>query len=315
MSLTIRTVDVGQDYITASVTTSGSVAMQHNWYIDGELYDTIQTDAGETTSRCTFEDLYPDTSYTIRVAAYGFNPWRLLDEGSKTITTDEAPLVSNIYYGRVVLYGNGGRTSSGAQYINFDGWSGASWDDYADIEIDFDGSDFLRSGYKLVGFATSSSATSARYDVEDSITITATSTDYDDPTVRTLYAVWVEEIGRPPNWVWVSTVSTGAEVRTVRQTDGTYHAYYLTAAEWLAFIERIQEFANYLDESLSSARISQATTGVVAGYGMTAVQANGAQLLIASLSPPKDPPSIIDEGDAITATFINGLKDSLNSIP
>lgn len=87
MSLSVSTSSVTTSSITARVSTSGSVPMQHNWYLDGELYDTVQTAAGVRSSSCSFSGLSSGTTYRISVRVYAFNPWRELDNGATTATT------------------------------------------------------------------------------------------------------------------------------------------------------------------------------------------------------------------------------------
>lgn len=87
MSLSVSTSSISTSSVTASVSTSGSVAMQHNWYLDGSLYTTIQTAAGVRSSSCTFSGLSSGTTYRISVRVFAFNPWRELDSGAATATT------------------------------------------------------------------------------------------------------------------------------------------------------------------------------------------------------------------------------------
>ena len=48
---------------------------------------------------------------------------------------------------------------------------------------------------------------------------------------------------------------------------------------------------------------------------MTAKQVNGDRYLISQLSIQTALPSAVSSGTVITAALVNGLKDSLNSIP
>lgn len=128
----------------------------------------------------------------------------------------------------------------------------------------------------------------------------------------TMYAIWKAK--RPDDWAWTSTVTQKTAV-TTSQGDNKFYAYFLTASEWLDFVERIQEFAEYLGVTLTSSYITQATSGVSSGSAMMAAQANGARLLINQLNPPTAAPAAVMAGSSgITAAFINGLKNSLNSI-
>lgn len=87
MSLFVTITSVTQTSCTAKVNTSGSVAMQHDWYLDGNWYASVQTSVGQTSSSCMFLSLTPGKTYRIAVRVYAFNPWRELDNGSATATT------------------------------------------------------------------------------------------------------------------------------------------------------------------------------------------------------------------------------------
>lgn len=87
MSLSVSVSSVTTSSFTARVSASGAVAMQHNWYLDGNLYETVQTAAGVTSSSCSFTGLSAGTTYRVSVRVYAFNPWRELDNGAATVTT------------------------------------------------------------------------------------------------------------------------------------------------------------------------------------------------------------------------------------
>lgn len=128
----------------------------------------------------------------------------------------------------------------------------------------------------------------------------------------TLYAIWVK--ARPSNWSWSTTgISKGSDM-TYTQSGTTIIVKPLTAAEWLAFMNRVKEFYTYLGKTVDSTYWNSAVNGVASGSPMTATQANGARYLISQLSPPTSVPASVSSGTVITAAFINGLKDSLNSI-
>ena len=114
----------------------------------------------------------------------------------------------------------------------------------------------------------------------------------------TFYAIWGS--GRPTDWEWSPAITQGATIS-------------ITAAHWNDFITRIQAFATYKGVTLSSTTKSDAAA--TQGERMMESQANAARTLISSLSPPTSPPSAVSAGDTITAAFMNGLKNSLNSIP
>lgn len=127
------------------------------------------------------------------------------------------------------------------------------------------------------------------------------------------YAIWVK--ARPSNWSWSTTGISKGSSMAYTQSGTTVTPKPLTAAEWLAFMNRVKEFYTYLGKTVDSTYWSRAVNGVSSGSKMTATQANGARYLISQLSPPTSVPASVSSGTVITAAFINGLKNSLNSIP
>ena len=129
----------------------------------------------------------------------------------------------------------------------------------------------------------------------------------------TFYAIWVK--ARPSNWSWSTTgISKGSNM-AYTQSGTTIIVKPLTAKEWLAFMDRVKEFYTYKGKTVDSTYWNRAVNGVASGKSMTATQADGARYLISQLSPPTSVPASVSSGTAITAAFINGLKNSLNSIP
>ena len=127
------------------------------------------------------------------------------------------------------------------------------------------------------------------------------------------YAIWVK--ARPSNWAWTTTgISKGSDMN-YSQSGTTITPKPLTAKEWLAFMNRVKEFYTYKGKTVDSTYWNRAVNGVTSGSPMTTTQANGARYLINQLSPPTSVPASVSSGTAITAAFINGLKNSLNSIP
>lgn len=107
-------------------------------------------------------------------------------------------LIESTYYGRLVLNGNGG-TFGSQTAINWPsvGYQGASGVGSAVVSIVLPKSTQTsyiptRSGYTFVGWATSSTATSATYISGDTVSFTARSTYYSSPTEVNLYAVWLQ---------------------------------------------------------------------------------------------------------------------------
>ena len=129
----------------------------------------------------------------------------------------------------------------------------------------------------------------------------------------TLYAIWVK--ARPSNWSWSTTDISKGSSMAYTQSGSTITPKPLTAKEWLSFMNRVKEFYTYKGKTVDSTNWSRAVNGVSSGSEMTATQANGARYLINQLSPPTSVPASVSSGTVITAAFINGLKNSLNSIP
>ena len=126
------------------------------------------------------------------------------------------------------------------------------------------------------------------------------------------YAIWVK--ARPSNWAWTTTgISKGSDMN-YSQSGTTITPKPLTAKEWLAFMNRVKEFYTYKGKTVDSTYWNRAVNGVTSGSPMTETQANGARYLISQLSPPTSVPASVSSGTVITAAFINGLKNSLNSI-
>jgi len=116
---------------------------------------------------------------------------------------------------------------------------------------------------------------------------------------------------RPDDWSWTSNVTKGAALPYVQTGEKSYTVKPLTAKEWNNFIGRIFDFMAYKEITYSGD-----TSGfyVTAGTEMEADTVDLARQLIAVMNPPTALPSAIRSGGKITAAYINGLKNSLNSI-
>ena len=289
--------------ISASVSTSGLVAMQINWYLDGTLDGSDNLAVGDTSSSWTFTGLEEDTSYNIRAVAYQYNPWQQLDSGSTTARTKSSAVY---YYLKLILNGNGGTLPSGSTTMTYTGSKkNDTW-----VSIPYNGSGFTRSGYTLLGFSANASDTTADYDPEGTFGFYAESTSETNPTVCTLYAIWKEDVSRPADWAWTSTVRKGVAVPTVKKSDTLWHAKYLTATEWNNFQDRVAAFLKYKGISFSGS-----FTPVSTGAPMQRSTINGMIQTIALMNPPIAPPAEVAPDQPITAALFNGLKNSLNSIP
>lgn len=153
-------------------------------------------------------------------------------------------------------------------------------------------------------------ATTANGDI-----VTSVSTAYD----ITFYAQW--DSARPQNWSWSGyltlngtrtayDMTPGGKPPMVQQTDGSYYAYYMGAAEWNDLRARVQEFADYLGVTLNY--LDYNGSSAQAGQPMTRKQAQCMADMIDSLDPPKAVPTLTND---ICVSFFTGLRDSLNSIP
>ena len=130
----------------------------------------------------------------------------------------------------------------------------------------------------------------------------------------TLYAIWVK--ARPSNWSWSTTGISKGSSMAYTQSGTTVTPKPLTAAEWLAFMDRIKEFYVYdNNRAINNTYWNDAVTGVQKEKPMTDTQVNGARYLISQLPIQTALPNKAVSETAITAAFINGLKNSLNSIP
>jgi hypothetical protein len=123
------------------------------------------------------------------------------------------------------------------------------------------------------------------------------------------YVTTSEEATRPANWSWSSTVRKGASVPLTTIGEEQYEAAYLTASEWNAFWDRLIEFARY-----KKLPVSGTPNRVSPGDPMLASQANDARTMISLLDPTVELPAEVSSGSKITAAFINGLANSLNSV-
>ena len=124
-----------------------------------------------------------------------------------------------------------------------------------------------------------------------------------------MYAIWQEDVSRPADWAWTSTVRKGAAVPTVKKSNTLWHAQYLTATEWNNFQDRVTAFLKYTGVSFSGS-----FTRVTAGTAMQRSTINGIIQAIALMSPPTAPPAEVAADQPITAALFNGLMRSLNSI-
>lgn len=101
---------------------------------------------------------------------------------------------------------------------------------------------------------------------------------------------------RPNNFTWNTSKNSG-------------NSFYVTANEWNNLLYKINEFRVYKG-------FPELTTFIYAysGGDFTAYQFNQAVNGINSMSPPISPPNQVYPGMDIYASYLNNLRDSLNSI-
>lgn len=101
---------------------------------------------------------------------------------------------------------------------------------------------------------------------------------------------------RPEDWEWWNPIRSGGDIN-------------ISANEWNAFCERINEFRDYCGNSQYS------FTAVKRGDYISAAIVNQAIRAIQGMSPPTAPPGQASSGTTkVSAAFFNGLKNALNSI-
>lgn len=108
---------------------------------------------------------------------------------------------------------------------------------------------------------------------------------------------------RPSNWSWSTAKTAGA-------------SFNLTATEWNNFTTRINQFRSY--KGISSFSFTTVSTN---GQLLATIY-NQASDAINTLSPPTSLPTITEtgtrsaaSGNKVKASYLNGIRDSLNSIP
>lgn len=110
---------------------------------------------------------------------------------------------------------------------------------------------------------------------------------------------------RPSNFEWTYPKISGQDFK-------------LTDDEWNAFLNRINDFRDYKGLSLYSFydyyHGDYSFTKAYSGNDFYAYMFNQARNAIIEMSPPISPPSSKSSGQDIYASYLNGLRDSLNSI-
>lgn len=132
----------------------------------------------------------------------------------------------------------------------------------------------------------------------------------------TFYAQW--ETARPDDWEWSGYLTlngtrtpynmvAGGQPPMVQQSDGTYYAYYMGAAEWNNFVQRIEDVASYLGITLSFRDINGASA--TAGQKMLKSQAQCIVNMLNDLGASRIPSVQTN----MSVSFFTGIRDSLNN--
>lgn len=108
---------------------------------------------------------------------------------------------------------------------------------------------------------------------------------------------------RPSNWTWSGTIASSY---SMSQYNGKPSP--MTAAEWISFCTRINEFRAYKDLSAYS------FTTPTAGSTVLASVVNQARTAISAISGSGTLPSAATSGGTITAYFFNQLAAALNAV-
>lgn len=330
---------------TSSSTQKGSVVIDKSDNISGYVYyyylDNVRTRGSTTASRKTIAgDVGTDIEiYSFSYASTNYGEPVTFAEYTNTahtslITSWEYPTDPNIriksstryfvftpsvvektYYGRFTLDANGG-SFPGTGYTSISwptggamsgtGTSGA----YVSTTLPVSTGNYVpkRDGYKFLGWATSSSATSATYLSGETAGFTATSTSSSGPTVVTLYAVWREN---PNISLFFWNGSDTADAALIAKGKPVSN---ITATRWNNLLAKIKELADAVGVSFSY-------TAVSSGDGITAARFNSARTGLANIKAALGTSTVLpaeqSKGDTIYATLFTGngsIKSALNHL-
>lgn len=115
------------------------------------------------------------------------------------------------------------------------------------------------------------------------------------------YVTYTKSKPTPP-FAWTNTKTQNSQ-------------YNLTTAEWNAFLNRVNEFQEYKGKSLTTF-VRTVTTGALPYCIPKESSYNAARTAIIAMTPGIAPPAAVTQGvTRITASHLNGIVTSLNSIP
>lgn len=107
---------------------------------------------------------------------------------------------------------------------------------------------------------------------------------------------------KPTDFVWSTTKSVGTQ-------------YKLTVTEWQGLIDKINAWKSYFGQAIITTFNTTVTSGAInTDCVPSALSAQQVINGINSMSPPTAPPAVPSTGQIITATFLNSLVSSLNSL-
>lgn len=113
----------------------------------------------------------------------------------------------------------------------------------------------------------------------------------------------VQVSARPANFEWTTAKSSGSCNSSTKNIN-------LTHGEWNSFLEAINRFRQY--KGLAAYSFNPST--VSSGQTFTASMYTQARTAIHAMSPPTPVPISRSSGQEVKASYLNGLRDSLNSI-
>lgn len=290
------------------------------------------------------------TSSTATSAMYSAGS--IVTFGTSTILYAVWEVSEKTYYGRFTLNANGGAfLGTGYTSISWPttgamsgtGTSGA----YVSTTLPVSGGNYVptRSGYAFVGWATTSTATTANYYSGDTVGFTATSTSSSSPTTVILYAVWKQTftlsfetsysgVTNMPSDVTGITSGTGVTIPSVTpvlegytflgwsKTDGgsaTLFAgstVYVTADTtlWAVFEKILIDLFYWNGSDTADATL------IAKGQPVTNITAARWNLLLAKIKELADACgasfsyTTVSSGDGITAARFNAARTGLANI-
>ena len=301
------------------VSVSFSVTYAGKYYTYFELYDdrdrlvdeaqgsTFTMSAGGTKSGIykTFSGLDPDTDYYIVGSL-----WNATTDVRLSISEPVLYFTTLSDFEPPTIYIRAFTSTSSGVTLNAEVDCPSTGRYYVEFYISYLG---MSQSHTSSRFTSSTGLTWPFYDIPSNTLVTGYVYVYDYDTDE-LYdyaraTVTTLPPPRPKNWSWTSTVSKGTAMPFTRSGD-VIKCKPLTASEWNGFVDRVIEFREYLGMSTGNLDVLY----VSAGDPFDTEIPEAMRQVIDTMNPPTAVPSAISSGSKITAAFINGLKNALNSI-